>query len=71
MIHFCSLQQGAHTWASVLLHTMLRFPSVLLEKHPYGKSLDKPIVREEDSADKGGECVQELAIPLGDRRRTG
>lgn len=71
MVSSCSLQQGAHTCASVLLYTVLRLPAVLLEKHPYGKSLDKSLVREEESAEEGGEGVQGLAIRLGDRRGTG
>lgn len=66
MVSSCSLQQGAHTCASVLLYTVLRLPAVLLEKHPYGKSLDKSLVREEESAEEGGEGVQGLAIRLGD-----
>lgn len=55
----------------LLLHTMLQLPAVLLEKHPYGKSLDKSLVREEESAEEGEEGVQGLAIPLGDKRGTG
>lgn len=36
---------------------MLHLPAVLLEKHPYGKSLDKSLVREEESAEERGEGV--------------
>lgn len=55
----------------LLLHTMLQLPAVLLEKHPYGKSLEKSLVREEESAEEGEEGVQGLAIPLSDKRGTG